>query len=86
MIAQEVFRRGTNRTSAGRYGWAKPRGSATPSEKNSMVVITPAHLELLNRQVSPDEMSDLTRILVIAGETLLAESRSQWRDFAPQGP
>jgi len=49
----------------------------------SKVVITPAHLELLNQQLSPDEMAGMTKGLVIAGETLLAERLSQWRIFAP---
>ncbi len=47
------------------------------------VVITPSHLEVLNLQLSAEEMADASKILVIAGETLHAESLSPWRDFAP---
>lgn len=53
-------------------------------KNRSKVVITPAHLELLSRELSPVEMASMTKILVIAGETLLAERLSQWRDFAPE--
>jgi amino acid adenylation domain-containing protein len=49
----------------------------------SKIVITPAHLELLNRELSPEEIAGTTKILVLAGEMLLAERLSQWRDFAP---
>src|ERR1019366_3409236 len=52
-------------------------------KNRSKLVITPAHLELLNQQLSPEEMAGMTKILVIAGETLLAETLSKWRDFAP---
>ena len=58
--------------------------AALRKEKNrNKVVITPAHLELLNQNLSPEEMTCMTKILVIAGDTLLAESLSKWRDFAP---
>jgi amino acid adenylation domain-containing protein len=49
----------------------------------SRVNITPAHLDLLNRQLSPQEFAGITKTLVIAGENLPAESLTQWRDFAP---
>ena len=52
-------------------------------KNRSKVVITPAHLELLNQQLSPEEMAGMTKVLVIAGETLPAERLSKWRDFAP---
>jgi amino acid adenylation domain-containing protein len=58
--------------------------AALRQRKNrSKVVITPAHLELLNQQLSPEEMAFMTKVLVIGGETLLAEKLSKWRDFAP---
>lgn len=52
-------------------------------KNRSKVVITPAHLELLNQQLSPEEMAGMTKVLVIVGETLSAERLSKWRDFAP---
>jgi amino acid adenylation domain-containing protein len=52
-------------------------------KNRSKVVITPSHLELLNEQLSPEEMAGMTKVLVIAGETLLAENLSKWRDHAP---
>jgi amino acid adenylation domain-containing protein len=52
-------------------------------KNRSKVVITPAHLELLNQQLSPEEMAGMTKVLVIAGEALPAERLSKWRDFAP---
>ncbi len=47
------------------------------------LVITPSHLELLNRLASPNEIACTTKVLVIAGERLLAEKLSAWRDSAP---
>jgi amino acid adenylation domain-containing protein len=52
-------------------------------KNRSKVVVTPAHLELLNKQLSPEEMSGITKVLVIAGEALNAERLSKWREFAP---
>ncbi|HEY3706463.1 MAG TPA: amino acid adenylation domain-containing protein [Terracidiphilus sp.] len=49
----------------------------------SLVKITPAHLEALNLQLAPDEVSGMTRTFVIGGENLLAKSVQLWRDFAP---
>src|ERR1700722_10618333 len=53
------------------------------SKNRSKVVITPAHLELLSHLLSPAEMAGMTTILVIAGEALLAEKLSKWRELAP---
>jgi amino acid adenylation domain-containing protein len=47
------------------------------------VVVAPAHLELLNQQLSPEEIAGMTKVLVIAGEALSAEKISKWREFAP---
>lgn len=52
-------------------------------KNRSKVVITPAHLELLNQQLHDYEVAGMTEVLVVAGENLLAESLSKWRDFAP---
>ena len=53
-------------------------------KNRSKVVITPAHLELLSQQLSQAEMAGMTNVLVIAGEALLAEKLSKWRDHAPE--
>jgi pimeloyl-ACP methyl ester carboxylesterase len=47
------------------------------------VKITPAHLELITQQVSADEASGMTRVFVIGGENLTAESLRFWREAAP---
>jgi amino acid adenylation domain-containing protein len=49
----------------------------------SLVKITPAHLELLNQQIKPEEAPGSTKVFVIGGENLLAESLHLWRKFAP---
>jgi amino acid adenylation domain-containing protein len=49
----------------------------------SLVKITPAHLELLSQQLTPDEVADMTNVFVIGGENLLAEKLRMWREFAP---
>lgn len=52
-------------------------------KNRSLVKITPAHLELLSRQLKPEEAAGRTKVFVIGGENLLAESLHLWRDFAP---
>jgi len=52
-------------------------------KNRGLVKITPAHLELLSRQLSPEETAGMTKTFVIGGENLFAESLCQWRDFAP---
>ena len=52
-------------------------------KNRSLVKITPAHLELLSRQLSPDEMAGITKTFVIGGENLRAENLSSWRNCAP---
>jgi|HubBroStandDraft_6_1064221.scaffolds.fasta_scaffold54081_1 amino acid adenylation domain-containing protein len=52
-------------------------------KNRSLVKITPSHLELLSRQLSPDEMAGITKTFVIGGENLPAERLSPWRNFAP---
>jgi amino acid adenylation domain-containing protein len=49
----------------------------------NLVKITPAHLDLLGQQLGPHEVAGLTRLFVIGGENLPAESLQLWRDFAP---
>ncbi|MEQ2026735.1 amino acid adenylation domain-containing protein [Xenorhabdus szentirmaii] len=49
----------------------------------AMVKITPAHLELLSRQLSPDNVGRIP-LLVIGGESLSASALRFWRQHAPQ--
>jgi amino acid adenylation domain-containing protein len=49
----------------------------------ALVKITPAHLEVLSRTFSPEEVAGMTRLFVIGGENLRAESLRLWRAFAP---
>jgi amino acid adenylation domain-containing protein len=49
----------------------------------SLVKITPAHLELLNQQIRPEEAAGSTNVFVIGGENLVAESLALWRKSAP---
>jgi amino acid adenylation domain-containing protein len=59
--------------------------AALRGRKNrSLVKITPAHLRLLSQELSPSEAVDMTKVFVIGGENLLAESLRLWRDFAPE--
>jgi amino acid adenylation domain-containing protein len=48
----------------------------------SLVKITPAHLELLNQQIRPEEAAGCTNVFVIGGENLVAESLALWRKSA----
>ncbi len=50
----------------------------------NLVKITPAHLELLSQEIKPGEAAAMTKVFVIGGENLMAESLRLWRDFAPQ--
>ena len=49
----------------------------------NLVKITPAHLEMLSQEIKPEEAANMTKVFVIGGENLPAESLSLWRDFAP---
>ncbi len=50
----------------------------------ALVKITPAHLELLTRQLDAAQARGACRAFVIGGENLSAESLQFWRDAAPQ--
>lgn len=50
----------------------------------SLVKITPAHLQLLSQQISPDSAAGMSRTFVIGGENLLAETLEFWRVAAPE--
>ncbi|MBN1481963.1 amino acid adenylation domain-containing protein [candidate division KSB1 bacterium] len=49
----------------------------------NIVKITPAHLELLGRQVPAEEAAGLTHSFIIGGENLTAEQISFWQKNAP---
>ncbi|MHC5933218.1 non-ribosomal peptide synthetase [Nostoc sp.] len=49
----------------------------------SLVKITPAQLQLLQKQLSPSEAAGRTRAFIIGGENLLAENIAFWQNFAP---
>ena len=49
----------------------------------SLVKITPAHLQLLGRQLEPGDAAGRTRCLVVGGEALTAEHLGFWREHAP---
>jgi len=53
------------------------------AKNRSLVKITPAHLELLSQQLSPEEAAGMTKTFVIGGENSLADSLRLWRDYAP---
>jgi len=58
--------------------------TALREERNySLVKITPAHLELLSQQLSPEEVTGRTRAFIIGGENLLGETIAFWQDHAP---
>jgi amino acid adenylation domain-containing protein len=50
----------------------------------SLVKITPAHLELLSQQLSPQEVSARTNAFIIGGENLTTQHINFWRKFAPE--
>jgi len=50
----------------------------------ALVKITPAHLEILATLLAPHEAAGCTRVFVIGGENLSAESLSFWREHAPR--
>ena len=50
--------------------------------ERSLVKITPAHLALLSEQLGPEAVAGRTRVFVIGGENLLAESLLPWRERA----
>lgn len=45
--------------------------------------ITPSHLQLLNQQLSPQDVAGRTRTFVIGGENLTAGTIAFWQKFAP---
>lgn len=57
--------------------------AALQNGKRGLVKITPAHLELVGKQITPDQASGTASAFVIGGENLLAETLQLWRDHAP---
>ena len=49
----------------------------------NVVKITPAHLELLSRQIPPEEAAVLARAFVIGGENLTSDQIAFWQKNAP---
>jgi amino acid adenylation domain-containing protein len=54
------------------------------AEDYSLVKITPAHLQLLGRQLTPPEAAGRTRAFIIGGEQLTAEHIAFWRASAAE--
>lgn len=48
-----------------------------------LVKITPAHLELLGKQIAANQAEGMAKAFVIGGENLLAETLELWRNHAP---
>ncbi|MGE5467586.1 MAG: non-ribosomal peptide synthetase [Ignavibacteria bacterium] len=57
--------------------------AALRAGKRSLVKLTPAHLEILNHELAPEEMARAAEVLVIGGENLTAERVAPWRCHAP---
>ncbi|KAA3658966.1 MAG: amino acid adenylation domain-containing protein, partial [Chloroflexi bacterium] len=53
------------------------------NDNYSLVKITPAHLELLSQQLSPDQVAGKTHGFIIGGENLLMEKLVFWQQNAP---
>ncbi len=49
----------------------------------SIIKITPAHLDLLGRQIPEAEAGGLTRAFIIGGENLTADQIAFWQKYAP---
>ncbi|GHO86478.1 non-ribosomal peptide synthetase [Dictyobacter formicarum] len=50
----------------------------------SLLKLTPAHLNLLNQQLEPHELSESSRALILGGEALKGEHIRRWQQEAPQ--
>ncbi len=48
----------------------------------SLIKITPAHLELLGRQITPREAAGRARVFVVGGENLTGKHVAFWQEFA----
>ncbi|WP_447035929.1 non-ribosomal peptide synthase/polyketide synthase [Streptomyces sp. DSM 118878] len=52
----------------------------------SFIKLTPAHLDILNQQLTAEQAAALTSVLVVAGESLTRRVVQGWRDLAPDTP
>jgi amino acid adenylation domain-containing protein len=59
------------------------RAALLKTGDRSLVKITPAHLELLGHQLEKEQAAAMSRVFVIGGENLLADSLRLWREAAP---
>ncbi|MGB6031939.1 MAG: amino acid adenylation domain-containing protein [Bacteroidota bacterium] len=50
----------------------------------SLVKLTPAHLDVLSKQLSREEAKNRTAAFIIGGENLLSESIRFWQDASPE--
>ena len=58
--------------------------SAEDSPGQSLVKLTPSHLEALSHRLTPEVARAWTRALVVGGEALDGDALAFWRDHAPQ--
>jgi amino acid adenylation domain-containing protein/non-ribosomal peptide synthase protein (TIGR01720 family) len=59
-------------------------GTALGQEGNySLIKITPAHLEILSHQLSPEKAGALASSFIIGGENLVADRVAFWQEHAP---
>jgi amino acid adenylation domain-containing protein len=57
--------------------------TALLSGNRGLVKITPAHLDLIGKQISADQAANMASAFVIGGENLRAETLELWRTHAP---
>jgi len=69
---------------AGNKGPMALGGVLSGKEIYSLVKITPAHLELLQKQWSKTSMSNAARAFVIGGEALYGEDLAFWQEHMPK--
>ena len=50
----------------------------------SLVKLTPAHLDLVNRSLRPEAAASASRLLILGGEALMGRSLAFWRQHAPE--
>ena len=50
----------------------------------SLVKLTPAHLNLLNQLLAPGELAGTTRLLIVGGDALRADTLATWRLHTPE--
>ncbi len=53
------------------------------AHERSLVKITPAHLDLIGKQLQPSEAANRVRSFIIGGENLLTDTVRFWLDHAP---